>query len=40
MTHNDNIKTFNDIKCHLTLEDDRLEAAKTSTQLYMAKSKP
>ena len=39
MTHNDNIKTSNDIKRHLKLEDDRLEAAKTSSQLYMANSK-
>ena len=39
MTHNDNIKTFNDIKHHLELEDDRLKAAKTSNQLYMANSK-
>ena len=40
MTHNDSIKTLNDIKCHLELEDDCLEAAKTSNQLYMANSKP
>ena len=40
MTHNDCIKIFNDIKRHLELEDDRLEVAKTSSQLYMANSNP
>ncbi|TXG72586.1 hypothetical protein EZV62_001165 [Acer yangbiense] len=38
MTHNDNIKTFNDISHHVELEDDRLEATKASGQLYMAES--
>ena len=40
ITHNYSIKTFNDIKCHLELDDDRLEAAKTSSQLCMDNSKP
>ncbi|KAK0597315.1 hypothetical protein LWI29_023992 [Acer saccharum] len=30
MTHNDNIKTFDDISRHVELEDERLEAAKAS----------
>ncbi|KAK0584277.1 hypothetical protein LWI29_010428 [Acer saccharum] len=38
MTHNDNIKTFDDISLHVKLEDERLEAAKASSQLYMAES--
>ncbi|KAK0607697.1 hypothetical protein LWI29_018803 [Acer saccharum] len=38
MTHNDNIKTFDDISRHVELEDERLEAAKASGQLYMAES--
>ncbi|TXG60589.1 hypothetical protein EZV62_015162 [Acer yangbiense] len=36
MTHN--IKTFDDISRHVELEDERLEAAKASGQLYMAES--
>ena len=38
MTHNDNIKTFDDISRHVELEDECLEAAKASSQLYMAES--
>ncbi|KAK3218221.1 hypothetical protein Dsin_012191 [Dipteronia sinensis] len=30
MTHNNNIKTFDDITCHVKLEDERLKAAKVS----------
>ncbi|KAK0583239.1 hypothetical protein LWI29_034969 [Acer saccharum] len=33
MTHNDNIKTFDDISRHVELEDERLEAAKASDDL-------
>ena len=33
MMYTDNIKTFNDISCHLELEDERLEVAKASSQL-------
>ena len=40
MTHNDNIKTFDDIARHLELEDERLEAAKSSGQAYVAESNP
>lgn len=35
MTHNDNIRTFDDIQRHLKLEDDCLEVAKASSQLYV-----
>ena len=38
MTHNDNMKTFDDISRHVKLEDERLEATKASGQLYMAES--
>ncbi|KAK0574754.1 hypothetical protein LWI29_028537 [Acer saccharum] len=38
MTHNDNIKTFDDISRHVELEDECLKAAKASGQLYMAES--
>ncbi|KAK2969136.1 hypothetical protein RJ640_013085 [Escallonia rubra] len=37
MTHNDNIRTFEDITWHLELEDKRLEAAKAS-ESYAAES--
>ena len=36
MTHNENIKTFDDIACHLELEDECLEAAKSSSHAYVA----
>ena len=36
MTHNESVKTFKDIQRHLELEDERLLAAKSSAQLYMA----
>ncbi|KAK0607489.1 hypothetical protein LWI29_015731 [Acer saccharum] len=38
MTHNDNIKTFDDISRHVELEDERLEASKASGQLYVVES--
>ena len=28
LTHNDNIKTFDDVACHVELEEDRLLAEK------------
>ncbi|XP_020097866.1 uncharacterized protein LOC109716723 [Ananas comosus] len=31
LTHNDNIKTFEDVARHLELEEERLEAVKTPT---------
>ena len=36
MTHNESVKMFKDIQRHLELEDERLEAAKSSAQLYTA----
>ena len=36
MTHNENIKTSDDIAHHLELEDERLEAAKSSGHTYVA----
>ena len=38
MTHNENIKTFANIVCHLELEDEHLEAAKPDAQAYVAAS--
>lgn len=36
MTYNDNVKKFDDISCHIELEDEHLEADKSLGQLYMA----
>ena len=38
LTHNDNIKTFDDVARHVELEEDRLLADKSSGQAYMTKS--
>lgn len=38
MTHNDNIRMFDDIQRHLKLEDEHLETAKASSKLYMTYS--
>jgi len=38
MMHNENILTFDDIACHLILEDKYLEAARSFTGAYVAKS--
>ena len=38
MTHNENIKTFADISCHLELEDECLEAAKPNAHACVAES--
>ena len=38
MTHNDNVKTFEDISRHLELEDERLEAAKPFNEANYASS--
>ena len=41
LTHNENIKTFDDTKRNLELESDRLTASKTNTDVYMTEtSKP
>jgi len=38
MTHNENIVTFDDIACNLELDDERLEATRSSTHAYVAES--
>lgn len=38
MTHNDNIKTFDDIACHLELEDECLQTVGISNQAYVIES--
>jgi hypothetical protein len=38
ITHNDNIKTFDDISPHIELENEHLEETKALGQHYMAKS--
>ena len=38
LTHNENIKTLEDVVRHLDLEEDRLLASKTSVDVYMALS--
>ena len=38
MTHNDNIRTFDDIAHHLELEAKRLEAARPNAQAYVTES--
>ena len=35
LTHNESIRTLEDVMRHLELEEDRLEAAKSSTDVYM-----
>ena len=39
LTHNDNIKTFDDVARHVKLEEDRLLADKPDGQAYMTESK-
>ena len=38
MTHNKNIKSFDDVTRHLELEAERLEAAKPNGSVYMAET--
>ena len=38
LTHNEGIKTLSDVSRHLELEEERLEAAKPSTEVYLAGS--
>ena len=38
LTHNENIKTFDDVARHLELEAERLEAAKPISSVHMAKT--
>ena len=39
LTHNDNIKTFDDVTRHVEIEEDRLLVDKPSRQVYMIESK-
>ena len=38
MTHNVNIKTFDDVARHLELEAERLEAAKPISSVHLAET--
>lgn len=38
MTHNKIIKIFDDMTCHLELEDERLKVARVSHQAYLVKN--
>ncbi|XP_075661774.1 uncharacterized protein LOC142631486 [Castanea sativa] len=38
LTHNETIKIFDDVACHLELEAERLEAAKPISSVHMAKT--
>ena len=38
LTHNENIKTFDDVARHLELEAERLKAAKSISSVHMAKT--
>ena len=38
MTHNENIKTFDDVARHLELEAERLEAAKPISSVHLAET--
>ena len=38
MTHNQNVKTFDDIVCHLELEAKRLMVARPNEQAYVVES--
>lgn len=39
-THNENIKTFDDVSCHLEIETERLEVMKPKHSSYMVESGP
>ena len=38
LTHNENIKTFDDVARHLELEAERLEVAKPISSMHMAET--
>ena len=38
LTHNENIRTFDDVAHHLELKAERLEAAKPISSVHMAKT--
>ena len=39
LTHNDNIKTFDDVACHVELEEDRLLVEKPIQEAFMTENK-
>ena len=39
LTHNDNIKTFDNVACHVELEEDRLLAEKPVQKAFMIENK-
>ena len=39
LTHNDNIKTFDDVDRHVELEEDRLHAEKLINEVFISKTK-
>ena len=39
LTHNDNIKTFDDVACHVELEQDRLLVEKPVQKAFMTENK-
>lgn len=38
LTCNESMITFDDVSCHLELEDERIKAAKSSRDVFMAES--
>ena len=38
LTHNENIRTLDDVVRHLELEEERIESSKLNTNVYMAES--
>ena len=39
LTHNDNIKTFDEVACHVKLEEDHLLAEKPVQEVFMIENK-
>jgi hypothetical protein len=39
LTHNDNIKTFDDVARHVELEEDRLQAGKLINEAFISETK-
>jgi hypothetical protein len=39
LTHNDNIKTFDDVARHVELEEDRLHAGKLINEAFISETK-
>ena len=38
LTHNENIRTMDDVMCHLKLEEERLGSSKPNTNVYTNES--